>query len=68
MFSFSTSVPLIIFQEVFGDLEDSKYQMAEPRVSIYGRSRSEWDVLSKWAVTHDMMSSNVRWLIQVPRL
>ena len=50
------------------DLEESKYQNAEYRLSIYGRSKSEWDKLAKWAVTHSVYSDNVCWLIQVPRL
>lgn len=50
------------------DLEESKYQNSELRLSIYGRSRDEWDKLAKWAVKHRVYSDNVRWLIQVPRL
>lgn len=57
-----------LMKEVCSDLEESKYQNAEPRISIYGRSRSEWSSLAKWAVTHEVYSPNVRWLIQVPRL
>jgi len=56
------------FQEVMYDLEDSKYQNAEYRLSIYGRSCDEWDKLAKWAIQHRVYSDNVRWLIQVPRL
>lgn len=50
------------------DLEESKYQNVELRLSIYGRSRDEWDKLAKWAVKHQVYSDNVRWLVQVPRL
>lgn len=50
------------------DLEESKYQNVELRLSIYGRSRDEWDKLAKWAVKHAVYSDNVRWLVQVPRL
>lgn len=50
------------------DLEESKYQHAEPRLSIYGKSRNEWDNLAKWAVNNKVYSENVRWLIQIPRL
>ena len=53
---------------MMSDLEESKYQNAEYRLSIYGRSRDEWDKLAKWAVTHKVYSDNVRWLIQIPRL
>ncbi|KAI8824313.1 uncharacterized protein EV422DRAFT_316060 [Fimicolochytrium jonesii] len=55
-------------KEVFSDLEASKYQMAEYRVSIYGRSKDEWDKLAKWVVNHKLFSNNVRWLVQIPRL
>ncbi|XP_052061287.1 AMP deaminase 2-like isoform X7 [Mytilus californianus] len=57
-----------VLKEVMSDLEESKYQNAEYRLSIYGRSRDEWDKLAKWAVSHKVYSNNVRWLIQVPRL
>ncbi|KAJ2806973.1 AMP deaminase [Coemansia helicoidea] len=57
-----------ITKEVMDDLEQSKYQMAEYRISIYGRSPDEWDKLAAWVVDHKVISSNVRWLIQVPRL
>ena len=50
------------------DFSDSKYQNAELRISIYGRSKLEWDNLAKWAVKHEMYCDNVRWLIQVPRI
>ncbi|KAM9759050.1 AMP deaminase 2 isoform 2-T2 [Menidia menidia] len=57
-----------IIKEVMFDLEESKYQNSELRLSIYGRSRDEWDSLAQWAVRHRVYSDNVRWLIQVPRL
>ncbi|CAO3564464.1 unnamed protein product [Mortierella alpina] len=57
-----------ITKEVISDLEQSKYQMAEYRISIYGRSENEWDKLADWVVNNKLFSPNVRWLIQVPRL
>ncbi|XP_022909804.1 AMP deaminase 2 isoform X4 [Onthophagus taurus] len=57
-----------IIKEVSSDLEESKYQNAELRLSIYGKSREEWDKLAKWAIESDVYSDNVRWLIQIPRL
>lgn len=57
-----------ITKEVMEDLEQSKYQMAEYRISIYGRSEDEWDKLAGWIIDHKLFSNNVRWLIQVPRL
>jgi len=53
---------------VASDLEESKYQNAELRLSIYGKSTEEWDKLAKWAIQNDVYSDNVRWLIQIPRL
>ncbi|KAJ3374171.1 AMP deaminase [Allomyces arbusculus] len=55
-------------KEVLSDLEGSKYQHAEWRISIYGRSKDEWDKLAKWVVNNKLFSNNVRWLVQVPRL
>ncbi|KAF8644681.1 hypothetical protein AX16_008341 [Volvariella volvacea WC 439] len=55
-------------KEVMTDLEQSKYQNCEWRISIYGRSTDEWDKLAKWVIKNKLYSHNVRWLIQVPRL
>ena len=55
-------------KEVISDLEASKYQMVEWRISIYGKSLDEWDKLATWVVDHKLFSHNVRWLIQIPRL
>ncbi|KAH0564931.1 putative zinc finger protein [Trichoglossum hirsutum] len=57
-----------ITREVVSDLEASKYQMAEYRISIYGRALDEWDKLAAWVVDNKLFSHNVRWLIQIPRL
>ena len=43
-------------------------QNVEWRLSIYGRSESEWDKLAKWIVNNKLFSHNVRWLVQIPRL
>ncbi|KAH8974528.1 hypothetical protein BDL97_01G106700 [Sphagnum fallax] len=55
-------------KQVFADLAASKYQMAEYRISIYGRKQSEWDQLASWIVNNELYSENVMWLIQLPRL
>lgn len=55
-------------REVVSDLESSKYQMAEYRISIYGKDPHEWDKLAAWVVDNKLFSNNVRWLIQIPRL
>lgn len=57
-----------ITKEVISDLESSKYQMAEWRISIYGRTIDEWDKLADWVVDNKIFSHNIRWLIQIPRL
>ncbi|OEL21941.1 AMP deaminase [Dichanthelium oligosanthes] len=54
--------------QVFSDLSASKYQMAEYRISIYGRKQSEWDQLASWIVNNELYSENVVWLVQIPRL
>jgi len=57
-----------VTREVFDDLEANKYQFAEYRISIYGREKSEWDVLAEWVVRCNLYSPNMRWMIQIPRL
>lgn len=57
-----------VTKEVLSDLEASKYQMAEYRISIYGRKQSEWDQLASWFVNNAIYSENAVWLIQLPRL
>mmetsp|Transcript_62035 Transcript_62035/g.134577 ORF Transcript_62035/g.134577 Transcript_62035/m.134577 type:complete len:713 (-) Transcript_62035:37-2175(-) len=63
-------------RELMDDLEESKYQHAEWRLSIYGRARNEWHQLSLWVLGEGkglgdgqaLLSPNVRWMIQIPRL
>lgn len=57
-----------ITQELFLQQEESEYHYAEPRLSIYGRKRSEWSDLAKWVVNHKLFSDHVRWMVQIPRL
>jgi adenosine deaminase len=40
-------------------------QMAEYRISIYRRKKSEWDQMASWIVNNELYSENVVWLIQV---
>ena len=54
-------------KEVLVDLEASKYQHAEYRISIYGRKYVEWDILAAWYCQNKLYSDNVLWLIQVSR-
>ncbi|XP_069360702.1 AMP deaminase 2-like isoform X2 [Maniola hyperantus] len=57
-----------IIKEVMSDYEENKYTFAEPRISIYCKNASEWGKLASWAIRHQVHSSHVRWLVQVPRL
>lgn len=57
-----------IIKEVASDLEESKYQNAELRLSVYGKSADEWVKLAKWAYNFKVYSDNIRWLVQMPRL
>jgi len=57
-----------VLKEVFLELDDAKYTNLELRLSVYGRSLSEWDKLASWAVSNNVYSDHNRWLIQVPRL
>ncbi|MED6200899.1 hypothetical protein PIB30_089848 [Stylosanthes scabra] len=53
-----------VTKQVLTDLEASKYQMAEYRISVYGRKQSEWDQLASWFVNNALYSKNAVWLIQ----
>lgn len=55
-------------KEVLTDQEFLKYQNAEYRISIYGKSPSEWSTLSDWFWEHEIFSRGTRWLVQIPRL
>ena len=57
-----------ITKEVFSDVEKSKYQLMEPRISIYGRSMSEWSNLGAWTYDNRVTSKHIRWMVQIPRL
>ena len=57
-----------ITKELFSDLEASKYQLVEWRISIYGRKENEWSTLAQWFYENRLAHKNVRWMVQVPRL
>jgi AMP deaminase len=52
-------------KEVFHDLEETKYQHTEYRISIYGRKPVEWDILAAWVCQNKLYSDKNVWLIQV---
>ena len=43
-------------------------QFAEYRLSIYGGKMSEWSDLASWVFDNRLASTNVRWMIQIPRI
>jgi len=47
-----------ITKEVISDLESSKYQFVEWRISIYGCHLKEWDKLAAWVVDNKVSSPN----------
>ncbi|KAI2661892.1 AMP deaminase 1 [Labeo rohita] len=57
-----------IIKEVASDLEDARYQYAEPRLSIYGCNPNEWTKLASWFNKHRVFSPHLKWMIQVPRI
>eukprot|EP00792_Barthelona_sp_PAP020_P003739 TRINITY_DN1612_c0_g1_i1.p1 TRINITY_DN1612_c0_g1~~TRINITY_DN1612_c0_g1_i1.p1 ORF type:complete len:717 (+),score=151.48 TRINITY_DN1612_c0_g1_i1:42-2192(+) len=57
-----------ILKQIIKRHEHEKYPHAELRLSIYGRSPNEWYELADWFVANDMTSTNIRWIIQIPRL
>ncbi len=54
-------VSLYVCVQVINDLEASKYQLTEWRISIYGRKASEWASLARWFYVNRLAHSNVRW-------
>jgi AMP deaminase len=50
------------------DLRKVSLLCRENGLYLIGRNLGEWDKLAKWVINHKLISHNVRWLIQVPRL
>jgi len=53
---------------VIGELEASKYQHGEMKLSFYAQSPDEWHRLAQWVADHRLVSDNVCWIIEIPRL
>ncbi|KAL7717851.1 AMP deaminase [Entamoeba marina] len=56
-----------IIKGVLKDAETSQTYL-ELRLSIYGRSKSEWEDLAHWTKKWNVYSTHNRWMIQFPRL
>ena len=52
-----------ITKEVFSDVEKSKYQLMEPRISVYGRNIKEWSNLGAWIYDNQVTSKHIRWMV-----
>eukprot|EP00924_Labyrinthula_sp_SR-Ha-C_P009542 snap_masked-scaffold_2-processed-gene-27.19-mRNA-1 protein AED:0.11 eAED:0.11 QI:0/0/0/0.71/1/1/7/0/655 len=57
-----------VTKEVFQDLSVNKYVYIEPRISVYGKDRSEFFKLGNWWFENKLFSPHTRFMIQVPRL
>lgn len=57
-----------ITKETLREMELEKYCFSEWRISIYGRSMSEWHILANWIRSYHLNSHQIRWMIQIPRL
>jgi AMP deaminase len=58
-----------ITQEVIGgEVSANNHVYMEPRLSVYGRSENEWDVLATWVVRYNLISKRVKWMVQIPRI
>jgi len=55
-------------QKVLVELESSKYQHSELKLAFYARTPDEWHRLADWVTNHRLVSDNVRWIVEVPRL
>ncbi len=55
-------------KELLADLEETKYQLSEYRLSIYGRKPNEWNKLASWVMSHGLISAENKWMIQIPRI
>lgn len=55
-------------QKLFDGMEKKGWEKSEYRISIYGRSPSEWEKLSDWVYENKLFSKDNRFMIQVPRI
>jgi AMP deaminase len=45
------------------NLEEDYYSFTEYRISIYGRSESEWKELADWIINNNLQVHQNRWMI-----
>jgi AMP deaminase len=56
-----------ITKHMLEQYKNDKFSFVENRLPIYGRSRSEWDVLASWCDRYGMVSPQNRWMARVSR-
>lgn len=50
-------------KELIEIVENKEYIGCEWRISIYGKSSSEWHTLAKWLIDNKLHSHRIRWMI-----
>ena len=56
-----------ITKHMLEQYKNDKFSFVENRLPIYGRSRSEWDVLASWVDRYGMVSTQSRWMARISR-
>jgi len=64
----SVCIVVCCVQKVMEELEASKFQHGEMKLAFYAQSPGEWRRLAQWVTDNDLVSDNVRWIIEIPRL
>ena len=68
MLAYSRTLGHCLLQKVMKELEASKYEHAELKLTFYPHSADEWHRLAQWVTEHRLTSDHVCWLIEIPRL
>ena len=50
-------------KELIEIVENNEFIGCEWRISIYGKSSSEWHILAKWLIDNKLYSHRIRWMI-----
>ncbi len=57
-----------MLREELDKLERRPFEAVEWRISIYGEDETDWSLLAKWVHDNNLVSPNLRWVIQVSGL
>jgi len=50
------------------ELESSTYEHGEMKLAFCAHSPDEWHRLAQWVAANELVSDNVCWIIEIPRL